>query len=148
MNTTGKTSHSSVGIKLMDRDHDHLTEIVTEIQLRAAAGFANGQAGAMLRKLSERMRLHFALEEGLMSATRYPGTAIHCLKHRWLVDQVDLLAAQPGRNPLERNAQLFSLLLHAHSEHIGREDLDYGLWLNAIRPRATDTSAYVPRVEF
>ena len=119
-----------MGIKLLDRDHDHLKEILEEIQLMAAAGFASGQTGVMLRKLAKRMRLHFALEEQLMSATRYPGTVVHHLKHQWLVDQLDLLATQRGRSALEQNAHLLSLLADSHFKHMSNEDLDYGLWLS------------------
>jgi hemerythrin-like metal-binding protein len=141
MNSMAEKVHPSVGVKLLDRDHGHLEEILAEIQWRAAAGLTDGRAGELLRKMAQRLRLHFALEEGMMAATHYPGTGVHCLRHQWMIDQVELLATQRVRNRLERNAHLLSLLTASHRRHIGCEDLDYGLWLNASRPRRTDTAA-------
>jgi len=141
MNAIGESSHPSVGVKLLDRDHGYLEEILREIQFRAAAGFASGQAGVMLRKLAAHMRQHFALEEGMMLATRFPGTALHRLQHQLLLDEIDALATHRGRTALERNAQLLSLLAASHHTHIGSADLDYGLWLHATRPQHSDVAS-------
>jgi len=140
MNTIGELSHPRVGVKLLDRDHDHLSEILDEIQFRAAAGLGGARTAAMVRGLAQHMRLHFALEEGMMTTTRYPGANIHHLQHRLLIDQVNMLAAQRGRNALERNAELLNFLTASHSSHIAHADMDYGLWLQTTKPCLVDAA--------
>jgi hemerythrin len=88
----------------------------------------------MVRQLAQHMRLHFALEEGMMVTTQYPGTNIHHLQHQLLIDQVLTLATQHGRIALDRNAELLNLLVASHSGHIAHADLDYGLWLQISEP--------------
>jgi len=138
MNAIGKGSHPSVGVKMLDRDHDHLSEILEEIQFRAAAGLAGGRTVEMVRRLAQTMQAHFTLEEGMMALTRYPGTAIHRLQHQLLVDQVNALATQHGRNARGLHAQLLNFFANSHYKHIGDADMDYGLWLSATGPHFTD----------
>ncbi|MGA3131771.1 MAG: hemerythrin family protein [Terracidiphilus sp.] len=134
MNAIGEIFHPRVGVKLLDRDHDNLSGILGEIQFRAAAGLGGARTVEMVRRLAQHMRLHFALEEGMMTTTQYPGTNIHHLQHRLLIDQVNMLATQRGRNALERNIELLNLLTASHSGHIAHADLDYGLWLQITKP--------------
>jgi hemerythrin-like metal-binding protein len=138
MTLTGNGHDANVGVKLLDRDHDDLGEMIQEIQMRAGNGLDDTRSGEMLRKLAKRLALHFALEDGMMSATRYPGAGVHRLQHQWLMDQVNALAVQRGRNSLARNTQLLSLLTDSHHKHIGHEDFDYGIWLNTGRRHQMD----------
>lgn len=134
-------AHPSVGVKLLDRDHEDLNEILDEIQFRITTGLGEGRTGAMVRRLAQRLQVHFALEEGMMEVSGYPDGVLHRLHHQWLMDQVEMLAAQRGRNALARNAHLMNLLVASHHRHIGHEDLHYGHWLNATRLRSADSSA-------
>jgi len=127
----------------MDRDHDDLSEILGEIQFRVAAGLGGAKTSEMVRQLAHHMQLHFALEEGMMEASRFPGIAIHQLQHKLLIDQVDMLATQRGRNPLRRNAELLNFLASSHIKHIGYADMHYGIWLYANSPCRTDAALTV-----
>jgi hemerythrin len=133
-------THPSVGVKLMDRDHDCLSEILGEIQFRVAAGLGGAKTGEMVRQLAHHMQLHFALEEGMMEASRFPGIAIHQLQHKLLIDQVHALATQRGSSALRRNAEPLNFLAASHIKHIGYADLHYGIWLNASSSQRTDTA--------
>jgi hemerythrin-like metal-binding protein len=147
MNAIQVSSYPSVGVKLLDRDHGHLEEILGEIQLKAAGGHFSRQIEVKLRKLAKRMQLHFALEESMMSATYYPGINFHRLKHQWLMDQMAVLATQDGRYALERNVHLVNLLGVSHHRHLEEDDLDYALWLNASCGNAVDAAASVEPIE-
>jgi len=140
MNAIREVSHISVGVRLLDRDHDDLTEILSEIQFRTAVGLPEGRTSEMLRTLAQRMQLHFALEESMMLATRYPGTAKHRLRHQWLIKQVRTLATKSGRCALERNPHLMNLMTGWHYQHVGDDDLDYGIWLSASGSNSIDSA--------
>lgn len=141
MNASGECSHPGVGVRLMDRDHDHLSEILGEIQFRVSAGLGSAKTGEMLRRLARHLRLHFDLEEGMMAASQYPGIAIHQLRHELLVDQVNALTTHRGRKALERNVELLNLLVTSHIKHVGHSDMHYGIWLNAGSPRIMDAAS-------
>jgi hemerythrin-like metal-binding protein len=147
MNAIQVSSYPRVGVKLLDRDHGHLEEILGEIQLKAAGGLFSRQIEEKLRKLAKRMQLHFELEESLMSATYYPGINIHRLKHQWMMDQMAVLATQDGRYALDRNVHLVNLLGVSHHRHLDEEDMDYALWLNAGRGKVVGAAATVEQIE-
>ena len=88
----------------------------------------------------ETRHLAFALEEGMMEASRFPGIAIHQLQHKLLIDQVHALATQRGSSALRRNAEPLNFLAASHIKHIGYADLHYGIWLNASSSQRTDTA--------
>jgi hemerythrin len=140
MNANEMRSYSGVGVKLIERDHDNLSEILSEIQFRITSGLASGKTSELVRKLAHHMQLHFALEEGMMTASRYPGIDLHRLQHQLLVDQVHILAKERGRGALERNAALLNFFAATHIKHMGHADLHYGIWLNAGSPRHKDTA--------
>jgi hemerythrin len=70
-----------------------------------------------------------------MSATNYPGIAVHQLRHQWILEQNKALATQRGRKALERNSELLRYLADINDEHIRNDDLHYGLWLGTKAPR-------------
>jgi hemerythrin-like metal-binding protein len=130
MSTAQAGGHPSVGVKLLDRDHNFIEEIFSEIQFRAAAGLLNEQTGKLVRQLAQLMQVHFALEEGMMSSTHYPGSEIHQLRHQWMMEQIELLVTLRGRKEMKRNEELMKYLADSHRWHIRNDDLHYGLWLN------------------
>jgi len=129
MNSIGQGGHTSLGVSLLDRDHNELEEILAEIRFRAELGLAGPGINALLRKLAHRTRLHFALEEEMMSATRYPGMAVHRLQHQWLIDQIRFLAGRTARKALVNGPDSLNFLSESHFNHVRIADLHYGLWL-------------------
>jgi hemerythrin-like metal-binding protein len=83
-----------------------------------------------LRKLGHFTQLHFALEEGMMGATKYPETVVHRRTHQQLIRQLNALAARHTRGGLALSPESLSFLDAWHADHVQQDDLHYGLWLN------------------
>jgi hemerythrin len=121
----------SVGVKMMDRDHMEISEMVLELNLESAAGRPWDRTGRVLKEMARALGSHFAMEQTLMDSTRYPGSAIHRLRHEWMIDQIRVLATRTKREGLEANRMLLELMSESHFAHMQTDDLHYGLWLNA-----------------
>jgi hemerythrin len=121
----------SVGVKMMDRDHVEISEMVLELNLEAAAGKPWDRTGRLLKEVSRALVSHFELEQTMMETTRYPGLALHRLRHEWMIDQMRILMARCKQDGVASNQILLELLSESHFEHMQTEDLGYGLWLNA-----------------
>jgi hemerythrin-like metal-binding protein len=128
----------SVGVKMMDRDHMELSEMVLELNLESAAGKPWDRTGRILKEMTRAIGSHFALEQTMMESTRYPGATIHRLRHEWMMDQMRVLTARCKKDGVEANRMLLELLSESHFAHMQTDDLRYGLWLNAgtARPAA------------
>jgi hemerythrin len=124
-----------VGVKILDCDHREMTEALYEIHATLTAGEDPRRTGSLLRKLADFSITHFALEEGMMQATKYPGLARHRLNHQRIVEQMRALASRHKRDSLTMDHTAASFLSELHTTHIQQDDLHYGLWLNAIGKR-------------
>ena len=119
-----------LGIKMIDRDHKEICELLLEMNYSAPE---NGDASRRLRRLKELERIsrsHFLLEEGMMAATRYPGLALHRLRHEWMMEQIKRLTAYWGREKNALTREPMGLLWESHILHVEGEDRAYGDWLN------------------
>jgi hemerythrin-like metal-binding protein len=134
----------SVGVKMMDRDHVEISEMVLELNLEAAAGKPWDRTGRLLKEMSRALVSHFELEQTMMEATRYPGLTLHRLRHEWMIDQMRILTARCKQDGVASNQILLEMLSESHFEHMQTEDLGYGLWLNADmrRPEHATTGMY------
>jgi len=144
MNAKDVSEHPCVGVKLLDRDHDCIEELFNEIRFREEVGLDDNRTKAMVRRLAQLVQVHFALEEGMMSSTNYPGTAVHQLHHQWLMEQIETLTAQRGHKAHARNAELLKSMIDAHLGHIRNDDLHYGKWLDTQVPRNNHGSSNCP----
>lgn len=124
------TNHGGdLGIKMLDRDHTEISELLLEINFNAAK---DGAAGRQIRRLGELSRVtrsHFLLEEGMMAATKYPGLAVHRLRHAWMMEQIRRLAAYWSRERDALTREPMGMLWESHIAHVESEDRAYGLWL-------------------
>jgi hemerythrin-like metal-binding protein len=125
----------SIGVKMLDCDHRVLFETLNELQAAAVADADPCRTSSLLRKLTDFTLTHFALEEGMMLATKYPGMDLHRLHHQRITEQVALLASRHNRYNLAMDSNTMGLLSELHADHIQQDDLHYGLWLNAIGKR-------------
>ena len=65
-----------------------------------------------------------------MDASKFPGLALHRMRHKWMLGQIWQLANYWG---LQKNAltrEPIGLLWESHTAHVVREDGAYGLWLD------------------
>jgi hemerythrin-like metal-binding protein len=129
---TTSNGELSVGVKILDCDHRALFETIRELQAAARSDADPCHTSSLLHKLTEFALTHFALEEGMMLATKYPGMVLHRLHHQRLTEHVAVLASRHNRDGLPLNSEALSLISELHADHIQQDDLHYGLWLNAI----------------
>jgi len=125
----------SVGVKMMDRDHEEISGMVLELNAQAAAEKPWDRTGPLLRELIRATGCHFSLEEAMMTAAKYPHAAIHRLRHEWMIDQMRVLLARSRQSGFAANEPLLGLLAESHFAHVAAEDLRFGLWLNATPGR-------------
>jgi len=123
----------SMGVKMIDRDHTEISDMVLELKLSAMTAKPWSQTGPQLRELTRAVSAHASLEELMMEATQYPGFAIHKLRHQWMMDQLRALTAQCRKEGYVLDGPLLDLFSESHFAHIQDEDMTFGLWLNASR---------------
>ena len=121
--------NEGVGLKMLDRDHREIHAIIHELNLNTAQQYDRARLVSLLRQLERLSSSHFALEEGIMTATRFPGQSLHRMRHEWMLEEIrrTLFAwMHPPSDSPEYNA---SLLLSSHTGHVRHEDLRFGEWL-------------------
>jgi hemerythrin len=135
LDLTKSNGELSVGVKMLDCDHRALFEIINELQTAAASDSDPRRTSSLLHKLAEFTLTHFALEEGMMVATKYPEMDLHRLHHQRITEQVAALASRYNQDDNALDSQSLSVLSDLHADHVQQDDLHYGLWLNAIGVR-------------
>ncbi len=126
---TWNTSYS-VGVKTLDSQHTVLFDILNDLHAAMLKGQAQTMTGPLLRKLVEYTRTHFAAEESMLTASRYPGLAEHRKKHADLIKQVEDYASRFERGEITLNLHLMNFLRDWLTNHIQKVDREYGPWLN------------------
>jgi hemerythrin len=135
MDLTASNPEMSVGVRILDFDHREMTEALYEIQRAVTADADPRRTGSLLRKLAEFSLTHFALEEGMMAATRFPGLARHRLEHHHIIGKMKTLVSRHQRSGLTLDHNSLRLVAELHAAHVEQDDLRYGLWLNATGKR-------------
>jgi hemerythrin len=132
MNSTTKESESSLGIRLIDVDHKEIARLIGELQMTAAESGDRCVTLNILGKLAAFSRTHFALEEGLMSATEYPGYAAHRGCHQQLLQQLDGFVSLYSKGELALDRESLDFLFVWYAAHSKHDDAQYASWL-AVR---------------
>ncbi len=122
----------TVGVRILDCDHRQMAETIMELQVEIAAGRRRGQAGLLLTRLAGFALVHFALEESMMAAAKYPGLDLHCLSHQRMMRQIRAMTLRRAGAGYAQGDCSLCLPVDWHSTHIENDDLDFGLWLNEI----------------
>lgn len=130
MDRTTVNGELSVGVRLLDRDHRDMSEVIQELQAKALGDQNRNQTGLLLRKLAHVTLTHFAMEEAIMAATRYPELALHRVNHQRMMERLRSLVACHKRGSLTLNGHSLGFLSEWHGNHVEDDDLSYGLWLN------------------
>jgi hemerythrin len=128
-----KNDELSTGVRILDCDHREQSETITELRTTLSKGEDRSRTASLLRKLSRFTHSHFALEEGMMAATKYPGAALHRIHHQRLMARMDALVSRCNRGSLPLYDQAIRVLTGFHHAHIEGDDLSYGYWLNGVR---------------
>jgi hemerythrin-like metal-binding protein len=93
-------------------------------------GQAASVTGPMLMKLVDYTRNHFADEEKLMAQTKYPSLQQHHAHHVDLTNQVEDFVGRYDRGEITLNVKLLNFLRDWLTNHILKEDKEYGPWMN------------------
>jgi len=120
----------SVGVKAMDQQHLELANTLNQLHDAMMKGKAQDVTGDLLHKLVKYTRDHFAAEENMMSASRYPKLTDHRKHHVELTKQVEEFVGRYQRGEIAINVQLLNFLRDWLTSHIQQEDHEYGPWLN------------------
>jgi hemerythrin len=65
----------------------------------------------------------------MMAASKFPGVALHRMRHQWMLQQIGHLAGYWGREKTAPTREPVGLLWESHIAHLESEDRAYGLWL-------------------
>ena len=120
----------SVGVKSLDGQHTVLFDILNDLHAAMMKGQAQTMTGPLLRKLVDYTRTHFAAEEGMLAASKYPGLTAHRKLHVDLLKQVEDYSARYDRGEITLNLHLINVLRDWLTNHIQKTDHEYGPWLN------------------
>lgn len=117
-------------IKVIDRDHREISDLLVEINFNVVRDGDAGRRIYNLRDMARAIRSHFLLEEAMMAATKFPGLALHRMRHQWMLQQIGQLAIYWGREKNALTREPMGLLWESHTAHLAGEDRAFGLWLH------------------
>lgn len=119
----------SVGVTTIDQQHSGLFAIVNELHTAMMKGQAQSVLGSLLDKLIKYTVQHFAYEERMMEAAKYPNLAAHRTRHADLTRQVREFSARYKKGDANLNIELLRFLSDWLTKHILHEDKQYSLCL-------------------
>lgn len=116
----------SVGVRSIDSQHSTQVAILNELYDAMMLGHAKDVTGALLHKLIKYTRDHFATEEAMMAAAKYPGLATHHREHEQLTRQMEDYAALFNKGECTVTINLLQFLRTWLKRHIQYSDKAYG----------------------
>jgi hemerythrin-like metal-binding protein len=121
----------SMGVKTIDQQHSGLFGMVNDLHAAMMKGQGKAVIGPLLDRLVKYTQEHFAFEERAMEAAKYPNAKAHRAHHADLARQVTDYVARYKRGDSGLNIELLRFLSDWLSNHIQKEDKEYGPWLNS-----------------
>ena len=116
----------SVGVPLIDSDHQILISLINQLHETLEDEEARATMGSVLNALADYTEYHFAREERAMEAVGYADLEEHKQRHRKLEAQVNEIRRKYAENPDETVGQeLLDFLRDWLQNHIKREDMSY-----------------------
>ncbi|KAA5605112.1 bacteriohemerythrin [Roseospira marina] len=120
------TTDLETGIAFVDRDHKMLVALLNQAYDCIGAPEEPATLGSVLSALVEYTEFHFAREERLMEAARYPHLAGHKDMHRGLTDRVHALRGRYLEDPRAVHAQeVMDFLRGWLIDHILKQDFRF-----------------------
>lgn len=120
----------SVGVPALDTDHKTLISLLNLLARSIGDPEERATLGSVLQALVDYADHHFAREEALMEACRYPQYGSHALVHRELARQVAEFKGRYDQDPSSVRARECLDFLHRWLiDHICTKDMDYRPWL-------------------
>jgi len=124
------TENYSVNIKVLDAQHQGLFATINELKDALSSGHGSKVTEPVLKKLVEYATTHFAAEEALMSAHKFPGLDAHRMEHQKFGEKVAAFLAdyKAGKSGVPVSLMLF--LQNWLKGHIQTTDKAYSDFLN------------------
>ena len=129
MSLVAWTEVLSVGVKSIDDQHTVLFETINDLHAAMMKGQSRNVVGPLLHTLVNYTCEHFAAEEALLEAARYPALATHRIKHKELTKQVEEYVTRYESGDISLSVQLSDFLSDWLTNHIQCTDKEYGPWL-------------------
>lgn len=120
----------SVGVEAIDKQHATLVDTLNQLHEAMLKGMTKSVTGPLLTRLVEYTHSHFAAEEKMMSAAKYPKFTQHCQHHRELTKEVEDFVGRYDRGEVALTPHLLTFLRDWLNNHIVKEDKEYGPWMN------------------
>jgi hemerythrin len=129
MDELGWSEQYAVGVESIDDEHKELFAAVGKIKEAMTRSAEQAETVELLQKLASATGKHFADEEALMRAAKYPGIELHVANHRRLVQKIDAFVARHKRIGAPMDEHAWSFLRDWLVYHIENDDLRLGNWL-------------------
>ena len=119
----------TVGIPLIDTEHQYLFRLINEFHEKCAGGDTHAKLLVMLNRLVAYAEQHFQHEEALMQEEGYPRIERHHGLHEELFSSIFALNERVSRETSKVDAETLRFLKTWMVEHILKEDMDIGDFL-------------------
>ena len=121
----------SVGVQMLDADHQKLVGMVNDLYDGIQGGHGKESLGKILDELIGYTKVHFGHEEKFFAQTNYPDSAAHKKLHDDLCKQVlDVQAKFKSGATATLSLEVMNFLKNWLVNHIQGEDKKYGPYLN------------------
>lgn len=132
------TSELSVGIELIDRQHQELFDRFNQLLDACNQRRGKEQLVELFHFLDRYVAQHFREEEALMEEHAYPELADHCRQHREFAERLADLKSE-----LDKSGPTVAVLIHTNktllywlTSHIKQVDTRLGAFLQKIPERS------------
>ncbi len=120
----------NIGVRMIDKDHRNLFDMIRKIDQETGKNFNSKKIGKAIENLIQYTEDHFAREEQLMKRYEYPGLEKHKVQHRNLEQTVYALYRVYLAEPESVDTKKLMLFLNNWlSDHILNIDMDYAKYL-------------------
>ena len=120
----------SVGVQDLDLQHKKLVDTLNQLHQDMLNRHSREETGVLLNQLATYTVDHFITEERYFARTQYPKMGEHKRQHAELTAQVKDYITRYNRGEISLDIHLLDFLCKWLMNHILREVMEYGPWLN------------------
>jgi hemerythrin len=121
----------SVNVKDMDAEHQILIDIINQLHDSMRSGKATQETGEILNRMVEYTQRHFKAEEKILLANNYPQYQRQKSEHDAFIAKTLEYKRDFQQGKLALSVQVSSFLKVWWTDHIQKEDKQYGVFLNS-----------------
>lgn len=120
---------AGVSMQLIDRDHHNLAHCMEAVRVALTRNEPK-RTDAVLDQLRRFALTHYALEESMMIALRYPRVREHIRMHQRLIDALTYLLNRNSRDGAALKKEALQAIEDLHAMHLGTDDAEFRQWLH------------------